>query len=346
MNDFTLMKVIGKGSYGKVLLVRKNDSEELLAMKMLRKDYLAKRKQEEHTRTERNILERVKHPFIIQLKYAFQNATKLYFVLEYCPGGELFFHLSRASRFDETRAKFYAACMVLAIEHLHSLDIIYRDLKPENVLVDQSGYAKITDFGLSKENICDNKSTFSFCGTPEYLAPEIINKVGHGKAVDWWSLGALIYEMLTGLPPFYTRDREKLFNSIKFMDVTIPAYFSENAKSIVQAFFIKEPNDRLGSGVRGADEIKDHPWFADINWEALFTKSLEPPFIPTIAGDMDVSNFENEFVRMPAVDSARGDAPVNPSSLTYAGFSYVPDQETMSIEEQGEIGMEIEPDNS
>lgn len=302
-------------------------------MKMLRKDYLAKRKQEEHTRTERNILERVKHPFIIQLKYAFQNSTKLYFVLEYCPGGELFFHLSRASRFDETRSKFYAACMVLAIEHLHSMNIIYRDLKPENVLVDPTGYAKITDFGLSKENICDNSSTFSFCGTPEYLAPEIINKTGHGKAVDWWSLGALIYEMLTGLPPFYTHDREKLFNSIKFCDAAIPAYFSAHAKSIVQAFFVKNPEERLGSGPTAAAEVKAHPWFAEINWEALYAKQLPPPFIPQIHGETDVSNFENEFVRMPAVDSARADAPLNPESLTYQGFSYAPDPQAMDVED-------------
>lgn len=153
-------------------------------------------------------------------------------MLEYCPGGELFFHLSRAGRFEDSRAKFYAACMVLAIEHLHKANIVYRDLKPENVLIDASGYAKITDFGLSKENIMDNVSTYSFCGTPEYLAPEILHKTGHGKAVDWWSVGALIYEMLTGLPPFYTRDRDKLFNSIKYCEINIPSYFSPGARLI------------------------------------------------------------------------------------------------------------------
>mmetsp|Transcript_762 Transcript_762/g.92 ORF Transcript_762/g.92 Transcript_762/m.92 type:complete len:155 (+) Transcript_762:192-656(+) len=151
---------------------------------------------------ERSILEKVNHHYIVKLRYAFQSKSKLYLILDYCPGGELFYHISRNRYFDEARTKFYAACIILALEHLHSLDIIYRDLKPENVLIDNDGFAKITDFGLSKENILNN-STFSFCGTPEYLAPEVFARQGYGKCIDWWSVGCLIYEMLTGIPPFY-----------------------------------------------------------------------------------------------------------------------------------------------
>lgn len=288
MEDFTLLKMIGKGSYGKVLLVKKNDTEEVFAMKMLKKDYIARRNQIEHTRTERSILEKVNHPYIVKLRYAFQNPKKLYFVLEYCPGGELFFHLSRAGKFEEPRALFYAACVVLALEHLHRINVVYRDLKPENILIDSQGYAKITDFGLSKENIMDNASARTFCGTPEYLAPEVLARQGHGKAVDWWSLGALIFEMLTGLPPFYNaKDRERMFQDIMQSEVRFPAYISANARSLLEQLFVKDPAARLGGSARDADEIKEHPWFSGINWSRMMTREEIPPFIPSLDSIFD-----------------------------------------------------------
>merc|ERR1711904_287604 len=201
----------------------------------------------------RNVLVRATHPFIVNLEYAFQTPKKLYFVLEYCPGGELFFHLSRAGRFSEGRCRFYASELLLAIQYMHSLNIIYRDLKPENVLLDAQGHAKLTDFGLSKEGIEDNFSAKSMCGTPEYLAPEIIEKRGHGKAVDWYSLGALMYEMLTGLPPFYTRDREQLFERIRRGELSYPSYVSDVAKSLLQRMLDRDPPKRLGGGPGDAD---------------------------------------------------------------------------------------------
>merc|ERR1719450_86714 len=222
------------------MLVRHKSEPVVYAMKMLRKDNIVKRNQVEHTETERSVLEAVSHPFIVNLHYAFQTPKKLYFVLEYCPGGELFFHLSRAGRFSEGRCKFYAAEILLALEYLHSLTIIYRDLKPENLLLDAEGHTKITDFGLSKEGIEDNISAKTMCGTPEYLAPEIVEKKGHGRAVDWYSIGALTYEMLTGLPPFYTRDREKLFQRIKSGELPYPGYVSPIAKGFLQGLLNRD----------------------------------------------------------------------------------------------------------
>eukprot|EP00442_Polarella_glacialis_P054919 CAMPEP_0115151986 /NCGR_PEP_ID=MMETSP0227-20121206/65913_1 /TAXON_ID=89957 /ORGANISM="Polarella glacialis, Strain CCMP 1383" /LENGTH=318 /DNA_ID=CAMNT_0002562551 /DNA_START=89 /DNA_END=1042 /DNA_ORIENTATION=- len=279
LDDFTLMKVIGKGSYGKVMLVgHKQEGEEIVyAMKMLRKENVIKRNQVEHTKTERNVLEAVSHPFIVTLHYAFQTPKKLYFVLEYCPGGELFFHLSRAGRFSEGRCRFYASEILLAIEYLHRLNIIYRDLKPENILLDADGHVKLTDFGLSKEGIQDNFSAKSMCGTPEYLAPEILDKRGHGKAVDWYSLGALMYEMLTGLPPFYTRDREKLFERIRRGELTYPTYITE--------------------------EVKCHPFFSGIDWTAIQQRRATPPFKPNVTQGGDVKYFDKEFVDLPVVNS-------------------------------------------
>merc|ERR1719355_325295 len=248
LDDFVLKKVLGKGSYGKVMLVKhKLDESTVFAMKMLRKENVIKRNQVEHTKTERNVLEAVSHPFIVTLHYAFQTPKKLYFVLEYCPGGELFFHLSRAGRFSEGRTRFYASEILLAIEYLHRLNIIYRDLKPENILLDADGHVKLTDFGLSKEGIQDNFSAKSMCGTPEYLAPEILEKKGHGKAVDWYSLGALMYEMLTGLPPFYTRDKEKLFDRIRRGELHYPAYLGGEMKKMLQGLLLRDPNKRLGA---------------------------------------------------------------------------------------------------
>eukprot|EP00743_Colponemidia_sp_Colp-15_P001355 GILK01001485.1.p1 GENE.GILK01001485.1~~GILK01001485.1.p1 ORF type:complete len:358 (+),score=61.05 GILK01001485.1:21-1094(+) len=323
LDDFVLLKVIGKGSYGKVMQVRKKDTGQIFAMKMLRKENIVKRNQVEHTKTERNVLEYVAHPFIVNLRYAFQTSKKLYFVLDYCPGGELFFHLSRAGRFTEERTKFYAAEITLAIEHLHKLNIVYRDLKPENVLLDADGHVRLTDFGLSKEGIEDNESAHSFCGTPEYLAPEILNRVGHGKAVDWWSLGALVYEMLTGLPPFYTRDREKLFENIRRGDLKYPSFISPAARSLLMSLFNRDPNQRLGGGVRDAAEVREHPWFASVDWDGMLSRRLAAPFKPKVQSSTDTTNFDKEFLNMPAVDSAPVDSRLASSTDNkFEGFTY------------------------
>eukprot|EP00644_Phytophthora_capsici_P009802 jgi/Phyca11/12359/fgenesh1_pm.PHYCAscaffold_108_\ len=295
LEDFVMIKVIGKGSFGKVLLVRKRDTGLIYAMKVLRKENIIKRNQVEHTRTERHVLGYVRHPFIVGLNYAFQTSEKLYFVLDYCAGGELFFHLGKVQRFPEHRARFYAAEITLAIEYVHNLDVIYRDLKPENVLLDENGHIRLTDFGLSKEGIQDDFSgANSFCGTPEYLAPEILNRSGHGRAVDWWSLGALLYEMLTGLPPFYCRDRDRLFEKIRKGDLSFPKYLSPNAKDLLKKLLERDPTQRLGTGPTDAGEIKNHPFFAEIKWDALATGQLPPPWRPTFSGALDTSQFDRE----------------------------------------------------
>ncbi|XP_055388711.1 serine/threonine-protein kinase Sgk2-like [Condylostylus longicornis] len=322
--DFVLLKVIGKGSYGKVMMVRYKQDGGVYAMKMLRKENIIKRNQVEHTKTERNVLESINHPFIVQLYFAFQTPKKLYFVMEYCPGGELFFHLSLAGRLSEGRARYYASEIVLALEHLHKLDIVYRDLKPENVLLDEEGHVRLTDFGLSKEGVQDNFSAKSLCGTPEYLAPEILNQTGHGKAVDWWSLGALIYEMLTGLPPFYTRDRELLFENIRSAELRYPSFISPVAKSLLIGLFQRDPNRRLGGGKRDAEEIKAHPFFATVDWQRVYYKLEPPPFRPTLVSKTDVQYFDKEFVKLPANNSEVPDSALSQAVRDdmFQGFSY------------------------
>jgi len=324
LDDFQLLKVLGKGSYGKVMLVQHKTvpSRKVYAMKMLRKDNIVKRNQVEHTQTERTVLESAKHPFIVDLMYAFQTPKKLYFVLEYCQGGELFFHLSRAGRFSEGRCRFYAAELLLAIEYLHSLNIIYRDLKPENVLLDIDGHMKLTDFGLSKEGIADNFSAKSMCGTPEYLAPEILDKKGHGKAVDWYSLGALVYEMLTGLPPFYTRDREQLFARIRGGDLSYPSYITPNAKAMMQGLLNRDPNRRLGGAGTDSAEIRTHAFFSGIDWAVAYARGLVPPFKPEVKGASDVGYFEAEFVDLPAVNSEAPGGLNDRDVAHFDGFTY------------------------
>jgi len=340
LDDFTLLKVIGKGSYGKVMLVRHGmeASAHVYAMKMLRKENVIKRNQVEHTKTERNVLEAVSHPFIVTLHYAFQTPKKLYFVLEYCPGGELFFHLSRAGRFSEGRCRFYASEILLAIEYLHRLNIIYRDLKPENILLDADGHVKLTDFGLSKEGIQDNCSAKSMCGTPEYLAPEILETRGHGKAVDWYSLGALMYEMLTGLPPYYTRDREKLFERIRLGDLTYPHYITPVAKSLLHSLLQGDPNRRLGGGRDDGEEVKQHPFFSGIDWMAIQQRRVTPPFKPNVHQGGDVKYFEKEFVDLPVVNSEGVDLSGHLRDTNhFEGFTYQASDRTDMVVDQAMV---------
>ena len=254
------------------------------------------------------------------MDYAFQSNSKLFFALEYCPGGELFFYLSQIGRFKEDAARFYASNILLALQHLHSQNILYRDLKPENVLVSLDGYAKIADFGLSKENVFGQSDAKSVCGTAEYLAPEILLNKGHGMASDWWSFGAIIYEMMSGEPPFYSKNKEKLFKNIKYSEPKLDLPFlSEHAKDICAKLLDKNPVTRLGSGETDAQEIMDHPWFSCINWDSIMNKKVPPPYKPQLDSAIDRKHFPEEFTSMKMT-------PQDVSSLkdtsNWNGFSY------------------------
>ncbi|KAF0684716.1 Aste57867_23317 [Aphanomyces stellatus] len=290
-DDYELLKVIGKGSSGKVTLVRKKDNNKLYAMKMLSKINVNHRNPVEHTRSMRRFQSVAKHPYIVHLHYAFQTKQKLYFVIDYCPGGELFFHLSRMERFPETMACFYAAEITLALDHLHQSGVVYRDLKPENLLFDSVGHVLLGtssclspffEFHLlfSADVSVPDKGTNSMYGTPEYLAPEILDRVGHGTSVDWWALGMVLYEMLTGLPPWYSRNRQKMFDRVRHAPLTFPDYVSPNAQSLIAGLLNRIPVERLGNA--SANDIKTHPFFASIKWDDLKARKLVAPFHPTL----------------------------------------------------------------
>eukprot|EP00535_Pseudo-nitzschia_heimii_P007320 CAMPEP_0197178902 /NCGR_PEP_ID=MMETSP1423-20130617/4025_1 /TAXON_ID=476441 /ORGANISM="Pseudo-nitzschia heimii, Strain UNC1101" /LENGTH=784 /DNA_ID=CAMNT_0042628721 /DNA_START=383 /DNA_END=2734 /DNA_ORIENTATION=+ len=345
-----LLRVLGKGSFGKVVLVQKRVGRErgsLFAMKILKKSHLVRRRQIERTRTERKVLSAVNHPFIMKLHYAFQTPDKLYLVLDYCPGGELFFHLSRFRRFPERVARFYAAELLLALGHLHKRGIIYRDLKPENVLLDADGHVKLGDFGLAKAGIRHAyEGATSMCGTPEYMAPEVLSQQGHGFCVDYWGLGMLTYEMMTGLPPWYTTDRAKLFRRLRSAPLDIPPYFSPASAAFATALLERNPRRRLGvTGIRSAME---NDFFKSISWRALYGRRVEAPIRPCegwsppgkesptpeqqqpggIPTDLDAAtaNFDNQFTRMP-VDSVNetGDDDEELEELhedTFVGFTF------------------------
>lgn len=297
LDSFNTISVIGKGSYAKVLLVKKKDTSKFFAMKIVKKQYIEKKKQESHIRTEREVLLKASdHPFIVRLHYTFQNEKNLYFVLDYCYGGELFNFLQKRGRLNEDEARFYASQLVLAIEHLHKHNIIYRDLKPENVLISDDGYIKIADFGLSKLGVsCE--ATKTFCGTPEYLAPEIVDEKGHGKPVDWWALGSIVYEMMVGLPPFYSQSKADLFDRIRHEDPIYPKYLSDRTKRFLQNLLHKDPMQRLGSTC-GADEVKKHPWFYGFNFEAVWTKETKPFFVPEEDKMTGLTHFDQHFTDM------------------------------------------------
>lgn len=241
--------------------------------------------------TERKILEKMNHPFIVRMNYAFQNEKKLFFVLDYCPGGELFFYITQIGRFKETSAKFYAANVLLALECLHKNGIIYRDLKPENILIDKDGYAKLTDFGLSKDNFLSDQRANSFCGTVEYLAPEVLNKKGYSMSCDWWSFGCIIYEMLSAVPPFFSRKREEIYDKIRLKNPNFYAYHSPQAVDLISKLLTKDPAKRLGTH-NDAEEIKSHPFFADINWDLMMKKQIPTPYKPLLDSKDDTKHFD------------------------------------------------------
>jgi len=319
--QFELLRVLGQGSFGKVFLVRKvqgKDTGTLYAMKVLKKATL-KVRDRVRTKLERNILADVNHPFIVKLQYAFQTEGKLYLILDFLRGGDLFTRLSKEVMFTEEDVKFYLAELALALNHLHSVGIIYRDLKPENILLDSSGHIAVTDFGLCKEGV--EEKAFSFCGTVEYMAPEVVNRRGHDFSADWWSFGVLMYEMLTGRLPFQGEDRKQTMNQILKAKLGMPTFLSPEAQSLLRALFKRNPTNRLGSGPNGIEDIKAHTFFSSIDWEQLVKKSVSPPFQPTVVAD-DAFHFDTEYTSRTPKDS-----PAVPASATthelFRGFSYV-----------------------
>ncbi|BES97218.1 ribosomal protein S6 kinase [Nesidiocoris tenuis] len=325
--DFELRKVLGKGGYGKVFQVRKTtgkDSGTIFAMKVLKKASIVRnQKDTAHTKAERNILEAVKHPFIVDLKYAFQTGGKLYLILEYLSGGELFMHLEREGIFLEDTACFYLSEIILALEHLHRQGIIYRDLKPENILLDAHGHVKLTDFGLCKEHVEEGIMTHTFCGTIEYMAPEILTRSGHGKAVDWWSLGALMYDMLTGAPPFTAENRKRTIEKILRGKLILPPYLTPDARDLIRKLLKRQALQRLGSAPGDGDAIRNHMFFKHINWREVISRKLDPPFLPSLSSEDDVSQFDTKFTKQTPIDSPEDSTLSESANMVFQGFTYV-----------------------
>ncbi|NWH50495.1 KS6A2 kinase, partial [Fregata magnificens] len=323
-SQFELLKVLGQGSYGKVFLVRKikgSDAGQLYAMKVLKKATL-KVRDRVRSKMERDILAEVNHPFIVKLHYAFQTEGKLYLILDFLRGGDLFTRLSKEVMFTEEDVKFYLAELALALDHLHGLGIIYRDLKPENILLDEDGHIKITDFGLSKEAIDHDKRAYSFCGTIEYMAPEVVNRRGHTQSADWWSFGVLMFEMLTGSLPFQGKDRKETMALILKAKLGMPQFLSIEAQSLLRALFKRNPSNRLGAGFDGVEEIKRHPFFVTIDWNKLYRKEIKPPFKPAVGRPEDTFHFDPEFTSRTPTDSPGVPPSANAHHL-FRGFSFV-----------------------
>jgi len=286
-HSFTAHELLGTGSFGEVYLVEKISDSSLHAMKVLCKDKIFEHKLARYALTERNVLSVVNHPFIVNLNFSFQTQNELFLILQYCPGGDLSEYLHVEKKFNEYKARIYCAEVLLALQELHSKDIIFRDLKPDNVVLDEDGHALLTDFGLSKEGIYDLKETKSFCGSYAYLAPEMVQKSGHGKSVDWYLYGVFLYEMLVGIPPYYDNDRDVLFYNIINEDLELPSHISKEAIDLIVRLMDRNPVTRLGTN--GADEIKEHKWFRGINWEDAINMKLEPP-LPYLKRKVKVGN--------------------------------------------------------
>ncbi|XP_031419603.2 serine/threonine-protein kinase N1-like isoform X1 [Clupea harengus] len=329
LEDFRLIAVLGRGHFGKVLLGEYKKSGTMYAIKALKKGDILTRDEVDSLMCEKRIFETVnnlRHPFLVNLFACFQTAEHVCFVMEYTAGGDLMMHI-HTDVFTEPRAVFYAACVVLGLQFLHDHKIVYRDLKLDNLLLDTDGYVKIADFGLCKEGMGFGDRTSTFCGTPEFLAPEVLTDTSYTRAVDWWGLGVLIYEMLVGESPFPGDDEEEVFDSIVNDEVRYPRFLSSEAIGIMRRLLRRNPDRRLGSSEKDAEDVKKQPFFRNIDWEALLLRKVPPPFLPCIVGKEDVSNFDEEFTsEAPALTPPR-----EPRSLSrkdqdcFKDFDYVSD---------------------
>ncbi|KAJ5683900.1 Serine/threonine-protein kinase psk1 [Penicillium maclennaniae] len=309
-DDFEPLLCLGKGSFGTVLLVRHVMTGKLYAQKQFRKASLTVHKKlVEQTKTERMVLESVnRHPFVVKLFYAFQDHEKLYLILEYAQGGELFTHLAMERMFEEDTAAFYMAEMVLALEHLHqNVGVLYRDLKPENCLLDTQGHLLLTDFGLSKIAVNDDDRCNSSLGTIEYMAPEVVQGKPYGKACDWWSLGALGYDLLTGSPPFRANNHTKLQEKIVKQKLVLPYFLGPDAKDLLIRLLRKDPTKRLGYHMaKDLQTIKKHRFFRKIDWAALERREIDPPIKPIVTDPALAENFSDDFTHLPLSPTLAG----------------------------------------
>lgn len=317
--SFTTLAIVGKGGFGSVHQVINKATNEIMAMKTLKKKHLIKTNSVDNTMAENIILRKVRHPFIVRLHYAFQSESKLHLVMDFVNGGHLLHHMHKEALFSEAQAKFYIAEVVIALAHLHSLNIVHRDLKPENVLVDSTGHIVLTDFGFAKENVLTPDACSSFCGTLEYMAPEVVKKSKYGMAADYWSVGVLLYDMLTGTPPFQHKNDNVLSKKILGDKLRLPSYLSADCANLIKGLLQRDIKRRFTFR-----DIKSHKFFHGQSWVKMAKKEITPPIIPIIKkGAFDISNFDSKIVNGKHSDSAPGSPLSTSQQLQFKGFSYV-----------------------
>jgi len=321
-NDFIPIKLLGRGSFGQVILSRLKINNKLYAMKILDKSLLKVKKQELHTKAERDLMVKIHCPFIVNIKSAFQDEKYLYIVSDFMQGGDMYYHLHQARKFDFNLTQFYISEIILALEYLHKNNMVYRDLKPENILLDAKGHIKLTDFGLSKMLNSSKDKAFTVCGTLQYLAPEMFTNQGYDKNVDWWALGCLIYEMLTGKLPFPIKRGMSLNNEIYKSKIQYPRFLDQDARDLISKLLEVDPKKRLGSGKGGVEKIKKHPFFEEINWKDFWDKKIIPPFKPDLEDELDLKYFDSQFTDEP-LESFTKNPRSREVSYEYNNFTYV-----------------------
>jgi serine/threonine protein kinase len=326
MDDYVVISSLGKGSFGLVQLVRSKRDRKLYAMKLMEKKLLQETDQVTQTITEKQVLFKVAYPFCVSAHATFQTPEMIVMVLDYVPGGELFGRLKEDGKFSESRARLYAAELALALGHLHTQGFIYRDLKPENILVDRDGHLKITDFGLVKSQMNGAyATTTTFCGTPEYIAPEMLQQQPYTKSVDWWSYGILVYEMLAGIPPFYDENTNRMYRRIISEEIQFPDDFPPSARELVKALCDRNPLTRLGASERDVEEVKAHPFFVSLSWESIYEKKYTPEWVPQIANEQDTQFFDPEGLEGGGDDVAPGTTLLASTQDQFKGFTCTDD---------------------